>query len=72
MAAHVVPPSMLYVNPEPSPGTVTSIVPVEIAQVGCMVTLAVGAAGATGTGLTVNDVATETQVGFLLSRTVME
>lgn len=43
---------MLYVMPVPV-GAVTVIVPVALAQVGCCVTLAVGAAGVEGCGLSV-------------------
>ena len=60
---------MLYSKFGPT-GAVTKIVPGATEQSGCIVTLAVGAAGATGTGFTVNDVPAETHVGFLLSRTV--
>ena len=48
------PPSRLYSNPAPS-GADTTMIPVGAVQVGCTVTLAVGAAGAAGTGLTVNE-----------------
>src|SRR5660397_31611 len=40
-------PVTVYEIPEPLAGAVTVIVPVETIQVGCVVTLAVGAAGAT-------------------------
>ena len=42
------------------------MVPVSTAQVGCTVTLAVGAAGAPGTGSTVNDVIAEVQLVVVL------
>ena len=51
---------MLYVNPAPV-GAVTVIVPVVTAQVGCEVTLAVGAAGAPGAPFTVTGVADDIQ-----------
>ena len=38
-------PVIVYDIPAPGAGTVTVIVPVAVAQVGCVVTLAVGAAG---------------------------
>ena len=44
---------MLYSKVAPS-GAVTTIVPVGNAHVGCKVALATGAAGAPGTGFTVN------------------
>jgi hypothetical protein len=47
--------------PAPGAGTVTVIVPVAIVHVGCVVTVAVGAAGAAGTALTVSEVAVDTQ-----------
>jgi purine-nucleoside phosphorylase len=47
--------------PAPGAGTVTVIVPVLIVQVGCEVTVAVGAAGAVGTALIVSEVAVDTQ-----------
>lgn len=50
---------MLYFKLLPV-GAVTTIVPVGIGQVGCAVTLAVGAAGVAGTGLIV------TLVGVLM------
>jgi hypothetical protein len=46
---------MLYLKLLPS-GAVTTIVPVGIGHVGCIVTLAVGVAGATGAGFTVRGV----------------
>jgi hypothetical protein len=51
---------MLYCNAAPK-GAVIMIVPVEIMQVGCTVTLAVGAAGFAGTGFTVTAVGADTQ-----------
>jgi hypothetical protein len=42
-------------------GAVTTIVPVGLAQVGCIVALAVGAAGFAGIGFMVSDVAAEIQ-----------
>ena len=56
-----VPPSILYSYPAPS-GALTAIVPVATAQVGCIVVLAVAAAGAVGCALTVTDVGAEIQV----------
>jgi len=50
------------VIPAPGTGAVTVILPVGTAHVGCVVTLAVGAAGAVGTALTVRAVGAETQV----------
>ena len=50
-------PVMVYEIPEPGAGDVTVIVPVETVHVGCAVTVAVGAAGALGTVLTVNEIA---------------
>ena len=47
-------PVTVYVIPAPFRGAVTVIVPVETIQFGCVVTLAVGAAGTAGTALTVN------------------
>ena len=56
-----VPASMLYsYNPS---GAVTTTVPVDVEQVGCMVVLAVAAAGGDGCALTVTAVAEEIQVG---------
>ena len=51
-------PPMLYLMVAPV-GAVTVIVPVGVVQVGCAVTLAVGAAGGVGAGLTVTFVAVE-------------
>jgi hypothetical protein len=51
-------------------GAVTTMVPVGIAQVGCTVTLAVGAEGTPGTALTVTLVPAETQVGSAVFLTV--
>ena len=62
---------MLYSRPAPS-GAVTTMVPVGTAQVGCIVTLAVGVAGAPAAGSTVNTVGADAQVGSLLLRTVTE
>ena len=45
----------------PGAGAVTVIVPVATVHVGCVVTVAVGAAGAPGTVLTVSAVAGEVQ-----------
>ena len=59
------PPSRLYSNPAPR-GADTVIVPVGTVHVGCAVTLAVGAAGATGTSLTVNEVAVDTHPVFVV------
>ena len=42
-------------------GAVTAIVPVGVVHVGCAVTLAVGADGATGTAFTTNTVAEDSQ-----------
>ena len=53
-------PVIVYEIPEPLAGAVTFIVPVETIEVGCIVTLAVGATGAPGTALTVNVVAVDT------------
>ena len=61
-------PSMLY-SYDPV-GAVTTIVPVGIAQVGCTVTLAVGAAGAPRLGITTSVVAGDTQVGSMVLLTV--
>ena len=52
---------MLYVIPAAGAGTVTVIVPVCTAHVGCVVTEAVGADPADGAGLTVNAVAGDIQ-----------
>ena len=60
---------MLYSYPAPI-GAVTTIVPVGTAQVGCTVTLAVGADGAPGTAFTVTLVPAETQVGSAVFLTV--
>ena len=43
-----------------------AIVPVLIVQVGCAVTLAVGAEGAQGAALTVKGVAADTQPAFVV------
>ena len=51
-------PSVLYSRPAPV-GAVIVIVPVGMLQVGCAVMLAVGAAGAFGTGFTFRFVAGE-------------
>ena len=51
---------MLYCNPAPS-GAVMVMVPVGVVQVGCAVTVAVGAAGAVGAAFTVNIVTGEVQ-----------
>jgi hypothetical protein len=64
------PPSKLYSNPAPV-GAVTSIVPVGTAQVGCTVTVAVGAAGGVGTALTVTVAGADIQVGSAVLITVM-
>ena len=45
----------------PGAGAVTVIVPVAMVHVGCVVTVAVGAAGAPGTVFTVRAVAVEVQ-----------
>ena len=60
---------MLYSYPAPI-GAVTTIVPVGTAQVGCTVTLAVGAAGSPGTAFTVTLVPAETQDGSAVFLTV--
>ncbi len=52
-------------------GAVTTTVPVAKAQVGCMVVLAVAAAGAVGWALTVTLVPEETQVLSAVLRTKM-
>ena len=49
----------------------TVIVPVETEQVGCSVTLAVGAAGAVGCEFTVTVVPSETQVSSITDRAVI-
>jgi hypothetical protein len=59
---------MLYLKLLPS-GAVTTIVPVGIGHVGCIVTLAVGAAGELGTGLIVTTVGVLSQP-FNVLRTV--
>jgi hypothetical protein len=51
---------MLYSNAAPVGAEIT-IVPVGVVQVGCIVTLAVGAAGFAGIGFTVSAVGAETQ-----------
>ena len=56
----------VYEIPEPFAGAVTVIVPVGTIQVGCVVTLAVGAAGAPGTALTVKGVAVDTHPELLV------
>ena len=53
---------MLYSNPDPSTGALTTIVPVFTAQVGCNVALAVGADGAPAAALIVTLVPAEIQV----------
>ena len=58
-------PVIVYEISEPLAGAVTFIVPVETIQVGCVVTLAVGATGAPGTALTVNVVAVDTHSALL-------
>ena len=64
------PPSRLYSNAAPV-GTLTTMVPVGTAHVGCTVTDAVGAAGGVGTALTVTAVGPETQVGSAVFLTVI-
>ena len=59
-------PVTVYEIPEPLAGAVTVIVPVERIQVGCAVTLAVGAAGTPGTALTVNGVAEDTHPALVV------
>ena len=59
-------PVTVYEIPEPLAGAVTVIVPVETIHVGCVVTLAVGAAGAPGTALTVNVVAVDMHSALLV------
>ena len=59
-------PVMVYEIPEPGAGADTVIVLVETVHVGCAVTLAVGAAGAPGTGLTVNEVAVDTHPALVV------
>jgi hypothetical protein len=56
------PPSILYSNPAPV-GALTTIVPVGTAHVGCIVTVAVGAAGAPGTAFTTTLAVADIQVG---------
>ena len=58
-------PVRVYEIPVPLAGAVTIIFPVETIQVGCIVTLAVGAAGAPVTALTVNVVAVDTHSALL-------
>ena len=53
-------PPMLYWIVAPT-GAITTIVPVGVVHDGCMVTEAVGAAGAAGIGFTVKTVAIEIQ-----------
>jgi hypothetical protein len=60
---------MLYVIPVPV-GAVTVMVPVGTVQVGRRVTLAVGAAGVAGCGLTVTDVAVEVHPAEFLAVTL--
>ena len=62
-------PSILYSNVPPS-GAVTTIVPVGTAHVGCTVALAVGAAGAPGTGSTVINPLVESHVLSVVLLTV--
>ena len=59
-------PVRVYEIPAPGAGVVTVIVPVETVHVGCAVTVAVGAAGATGTPLTVNEVAADTHPALVV------
>ena len=56
---------MLYVTPAAGAGTVTVMVPVDTAQVGCCVALAVGAAGAFGAALMVTCVTADTHPPLL-------
>ena len=58
-------PATVYDIPAAGAGTVTVIVPDGTAQVGCTVTVAVGAAGAAGTALTVRAVGGDTHVLFV-------
>ena len=51
-------------------GTVTVIVPVVVVHVGCVVTEAVGAAGALGAAFTVTAVAAEVQADAFLTVTL--
>jgi hypothetical protein len=60
---------MLYVIPVPV-GAVTVMVPVATVQVGCSVTLAVGAAGVAGCGLTVTEVPGEVHPDEFLAVTL--
>ena len=53
---------MAYSKPDPCAGTLTTIVPVGTAQVGCIVVEAVGAAGAVGAALIAMPVTADTQV----------
>src|SRR5665811_1662035 len=59
-------PVTVYEIPEPLAGAVTFIVPVETIQVGCFVTLAVGAAGAPVTTLMVKGVAVDTHSALVV------
>jgi len=54
------------VIPAPGAGQFTVILPVGTAHVGCVDTLAVGAAGAVGTALTVSEVAVEVQPALVV------
>jgi len=68
VAAPKAPPSRLYSNAPV--GAVITMVPVGVAQVGCTVTEAVGAAGGVGAAFTVSGVGAETQVISTVERTV--
>ena len=56
--------------PAAGAGAVTVIVPVVVVHVGCVVTEAVGAAGAVGAAFTVTGVATEVQAAAFLTVTL--
>ena len=56
--------------PAAGAGAVTVIVPVVMVQVGCVVTEAVGAAGAVGAAFTVSCVAAEVQPAVFLTVTL--